>query len=227
MTCFSFNVKVEYPHMYNHQSTIKKIKAIIKKTLDNESTGHGYWHSYRVAKSALSIGKQEKGNLQILELAAWLHDIAVPQGRKNHHLNGVKQGSKILKDLNVPPNIIIPVKNCILKHRYSRKYPLNTIEEKILQDADNLDALGAIIIPRIFAHGGIHQIPIYDPNIKPNEKQYLKTNISTTGINHIYEKLLKIPKTLNTKTAKHIAKHRVKFLKTFLKEYLAEFEGKK
>jgi len=227
MTCFSFNVKVEYLHMYDHQLTIKKVKQIVKKTLSSDSTGHGYWHSYRVAKSALSIGKKEKGDLQILELSAWLHDIAVPQGRKNHHLNGVKQAQKILSHLNVPTNIIIQVKNCVLKHRYSRKYQLNTIEEEIIQDADNLDALGAIIIPRIFAHCGVHQIPIYDPSIKPNEQQYLTTNKSTTGINHIYEKLFKIPQILNTKTAKHIAKHRVKFLKTFLTEYLAEFEGKK
>ena len=213
--------------MYHHPSTINKIKQIVKKTLIYESTGHGYWHCHRVAKSALLIGKKEKADLKILELSAWLHDITVPKGRKNHHLTGAKQAEKILTNLNVPKNIISQVKNCILKHRYSRQYPLNTIEEKIIQDADNLDALGASIIPRIFAHCGVHKIPIYNPNIKPSEKQYLKTGQSTTGINHIYEKLLKIPNKLNTNTAKHLAKHRIKFLKTFLKQYLAEFKGKK
>lgn len=213
--------------MYRHQSTLKGVKKIIKTTLGNESTGHGYYHSYRVAKMALLIGKKEKADLEVLELAAWLHDIAVPQGRKNHHLNGTKMAREILGRQAVPPKIIDQVANCILKHRYSKRFKLNTKEEKIIQDADNLDALGAIIIPRIFAHAGAHQMPIYDPSIKPSVKQYLKTGQSTTAFNHIYEKLLHVPKILNTDTAKKIAKHRVAFLKSFAKEYLAEFDGKK
>lgn len=177
--------------MYSHKKTISRVKKIVKQKLKKESTGHGYWHSQRVSKLAKKIAKTEGGDLRIIELAAWLHDIAVSKGRKHHHTLGVKQA------------------------------------EKIIQDADNLDALGAIIIPRIFAHCGHHNIPIYDPTIKPNEKTYLRTGRSTTGINHFHEKLFKIEKTFNTKTAKAISKGRIKFLKSFLKQYLAEFEAKK
>jgi len=213
--------------MDKHQKLLKKIKTIVKQKLKNDSTGHGYWHSFRVVKLALRIGKQESANLKIIELAAWLHDIAVPQGREKHEINGAKMAKDILTKLKAPQNTINQVASCVLKHRYSRNYTLTTIEEKIIQDADNLDALGAIIIPRVFAHCGAHKIPIYDPNIKPNKEHYIKTGRSTTGINHIYEKLFDIPNCLHTKTAKTIANSRLKFLKIFLKQYLDEFQGKK
>ncbi len=213
--------------MYSHQQTVTKIKQIVAKTLRHESTGHGYWHSYRVAKMAKRIGKAEKANLQTLELAAWLHDIAVLNGRKHHHTLGAKKAAIILTKLQVPPKTIKAVRACILKHRYSKKYQLNTIEEKIIQDADNLDALGALIIPRVFSFCGVYQIPIYDPNLKPNKLNYLKTGKSSTGINHFYEKLFDVEKTLHTKTAKSLAKPRVKFLKLFVDQYLAEFQAKR
>jgi uncharacterized protein len=210
----------------SHRQTVNHLKTLVKKQLRNEFTGHGYWHSYRVARLALKIGRQEGADLRILELAAWLHDLGVTQSRKNHHLIGAQMAKQILKKLDYPSSTVKAVVDCILKHRYSRKYRLNTIEEKVLQDADNLDALGATIIPRIFAYCGVHRIPIYDPNTKPDEKVLLKTGKSTTGFNHIYEKLLKIPKILNTPTAKKLAQPRIKFLKLFARQYLAEFQGK-
>ena len=213
--------------MYQHKKIISKIKLKVKHLSKNDSTGHGYWHSFRVTKLALKIGRKESANLKVLELAGWLHDIAVPLGRKNHHIKGAKMAKKILLDFKAPKDIIDQVQNCILKHRYSQNYKMNTIEEKIISDADNLDALGAIIIPRIFAYCGAHKIPIYDPNIKPNHKNYINTGHSTTGINHIYEKLFDLPNHFYTKTAKKIAKPRLKFLKLFLNQYLAEFHGKK
>ena len=206
---------------------IKQIKTIVKDRLKDDSTGHGYYHSYRVVKLALKLGHLEKADLFILELAAWLHDIAVPLGREKHEDNGAKITKQILAKLNVDLKTASQVSNCVLKHRYSRKYKMNTIEEKIISDADNLDALGAIIIPRIFAHCGVHKIPIYDPKIKPNRQIYLSTGRSATGINHIYEKLLDIPNCLYTNSAKQIAKPRIKFLKDFLQQYLDEFNGKK
>lgn len=213
--------------VYQHKNTISNIKFKVKQLTESDFTGHGYWHSFRVVKLALKIAKQESADLKVVELAAWLHDIAVPCGRKNHHIKGSRMAGEILLELNVPKNIIKQVKSCVLKHRYSKKYKLNTIEEKVIQDADNLDALGAIIIPRIFAHCGAHKIPIYNPNIKPSKEHYIKTGRSTTGINHIYEKLFDIPNCLHTKTAKTIANSRLSFLKIFLKQYLDEFQGKK
>lgn len=225
--CIFFGNQLLWIYMYSYKLTVTKVKQIVKQTLEGEFTGHGYWHSYRVAKLARKIGRIEKANLQVLELAAWLHDIDAIKGRKDHHILGAKQTRQILTKLQVPDDIIKAVESCVLKHRYSQKYPINTIEEKIIRDADNLDALGAVIIPRIFAHCGHNKIPIYDPNIKPNTSQYFKTGHSTTGINHFYEKIFKIDKTLHTKTAKRIAKGRIKFLHTFLGQYLAEFEGKR
>lgn len=213
--------------MNSHQAIVTKVRQIVKAIHKNESTGHGYWHAYRVVNLSLKISKSEGGNFKVLELAGWLHDIAVKQGRKHHHTLGAQKTKQILTKLKTPKETIDAVVACVLKHRYSTRYQLKTIEEKIIQDADNLDALGAIIIPRIFAHCGRYQIPIYDPNIKPNSKTYLRTGHSTTGINHFYEKLFKLEKTLHTKTAKNIAKGRMKFLKTFLKQYLAEFKGLK
>lgn len=212
---------------YSHTRTLKAVKQIVKKVLGAEPTGHGYWHSFRVAKLARIIQKTEGGDTKILDLAAWLHDIAVKKGRKLHHTLGAKQTEKILTKLNVPEPIKLAVVDCVLKHRYSTNYVPTTIEQKVIQDADNLDSLGAMIIPRVFAHCGHHNIPIHDPNIKPNYRTYLKTGHSTTGINHFYEKLLKVPNKLNTKTAKRIGRKRVKFLKTFLSQYLAEFKGLK
>lgn len=212
---------------YSHSKTLKAVKQIVKKELGTEPTGHGYWHSFRVCELARKIAQTEGGDIKILDLAAWLHDIAVKKGRKHHHTLGAKQTEKILAKLNVPDPIKLAVVDCVLKHRYSTNYKLTTIEQKIIQDADNIDALGAIIIPRIFAHCGHYGIPIYDPSIKPSVSKYLKTGHSTTGINHFYEKLFKIPSKLNTKTAKRMAKQRVEFLKTFLNQYLAEFKGLK
>ncbi len=216
---------VKIPLMPSHSATITKVKQIVRRKLSNESTGHDYWHAYRVANLALKLAKIEGGNPKVLELAAWLHDIEVPRSRKNHHLNGSKTAKKILTKLNVPKNTIQSVCNCILKHRYTTKSKPTTIEEKIIQDADNLDALGATIITRIFAHAGATNMPIFHPKLKPNHSQYLKTGKSTTAINHIFEKLLHIPKILNTKTAKKLSKPRTKFLKTFVNQYLAEFKG--
>lgn len=189
--------------------------------------GHGFDHVERVHRMAIKIAKEENADLQIVDASAWLHDIArvnEDSGRcKDHAEEGAKLARPILKKFNFPEKKIKEVQHAIFAHRYSKKRTASTKEAKILQDADRLDALGAICIARVFTYNGYKKNPIYDPKRKP-EKDYHGQD--TTAINHFYEKILKIkPSTFHTKTAKKIAKERYDFIKLFLKKFKEEWHS--
>jgi len=206
---------------------IKKVQKIVKKKLWGESSGHDYWHCYRVVQTALAIGRKEKANLQVLELAGWLHDIAIPKGRKDHEIKSAQFAKKFLSKLEVDEKIINQVVNCIKKHRFSKGVKAKTLEEKVLQDADKLDVLGAIGIARTFVFSGKHGQTTHNPKIKPDFGYYLKHGESNTTINHFYNKLFKLKGLLHTKAAKKIAREREKYMKGYLKRFYLEWEGEK
>jgi len=213
------------PATYN--KVLSKVKKIVREKLKYESTGHDYWHCYRVVQTVLTIGRKEKADLKVLELAAWLHDIAIVEDKKNHETKGSLYAEKLLTKLNVDKDIVEKVALCIQKHRFSKGILGDTIEEKILQDADKLDALGALGLARLFTLGGKYGQILHDPKIKPNFKYYLKNGRSNSTINHFYDKLFKLKNLLHTKTAKTIAVEREKYMKEYVRRFYLEWEGKK
>lgn len=207
---------------------IDKIKKIAKTYFVNAVAGHDWFHVERVYRSAVKIGKKEKANLKIIKPAALLHDIA----RKKEDLRkvdchaeeGAKMAKKILTGLGYKESQIKKIAYAIESHRYRKQIKPKTLEAKILQDADRLDALGAISIGRIFSYGGEHQRPLYDPGKPP--KTYYDSH-AATSINHFFEKIFDLkPELFNTKTARLLAKERYSYTKQYVERFLKEWEGK-
>ena len=169
---------------------------------------------------------KEKANLKVLELAAWLHDIAIVDDKANHEITGSKFSQQFLTKLNLNKEIIQAVVTCIKNHRFSKNCPVETLEEKILQDADKLESMGAIGIARLFRLSGRFGQTMHDPKIKPDFNHYLKHGRSNTTINHFYDKMFKLKDLLHTKTARQIAQKREKFMREYLKRFYLEWEGK-
>ncbi|MFT4304228.1 MAG: HD domain-containing protein [Candidatus Woesearchaeota archaeon] len=191
------------------QQIIDEAKNFAKKRLGEDYTGHDYWHSIRVAKNALIIADDEGGDKHIIELAAILHDIA------DHKFNN---DTKIIEDwLNEnDPEAKDQVMHIINNISFKKGTKIESKEGLIVQDADRLDAIGAIGIARTFATGAYFRRPLYNPEIKPNGN-------NTTTINHFYDKLLLISDKLNTNTGKKLAKERNEFMKKFLNEFYKEW----
>ncbi len=190
---------------------------------------HEFSHTERVYNLALEISEGEKVDMDIIKTAALLHDIARYREDKGevgcHAETGAELAKEILEKTDFPKEKIEKVCHAISVHRYSKKLRAESREAEILQDADRLDALGAITIARVFMHNGKRGNKLYDANIEP-EKEY--HGQETTAINHFYEKILKIkPETFSTKRAREIAKERYSFVEEFLNQFKAEWEGKR
>jgi uncharacterized protein len=195
-----------------------------------EVGGHEFDHTQRVYNLSLQIAKEEKIDLDVIKASALLHDIARKkqdecENKICHAEEGAKISREILEKTDFPKNKISTVCSAIETHRFSKKLKPETKEAEILQDADRLDALGAIAIGRIFSYSGKNNRPMHNPKIKPQEYKH-NTN-SETSINHIYEKILELkPETFRTKKAKEIAKERYKFVQEFVNRFVKEWEGK-
>lgn len=206
---------------------IEEVKKRVEKELQGETTGHDWWHVYRVWKMAKRIVKEERlaADMFIIELAALLHDIADWKFQKDKSqsskikevLSGLKIDRKVSKKIiDIAQNISFKGAKVVSK--------MESIEGKIVQDADRLDALGAIGITRAFAYGGYKHRSIYDPEKKPIlHKTFEEYKRGTTTINHFYEKLLLLKDRMNTKTAKKIAEERYRFMEKFLKRFFQEW----
>lgn len=212
--------------MDKHSSIINKVKKLVYHKLKNESSGHDFWHCQRVVRMVLKIGKAEKANLETLELAGWLHDLGVTRGRKNHEVRSAIQAEKFLKKENLNPELIAKVINCIRHHRFTTG-KVETIEDKVLQDADKLDILGAIGMGRLFMFTSKYKRIVYDGKIRPNPRRYKLTGRSRSLFDHMHEKIFLLPDLLHTATARKIGRERLNFAKQFLKQYVDEWEGKK
>ena len=193
-----------------------------------EGGSHDFSHTQRVYNMAILISEGDNVDMEIVRTAVLLHDVARHKqdcGEINCHAEeGAKMAEKILKETDFPKDKIKEVVYAISVHRHSADVKSETREADILQDADRLDALGAIIIARMFATGGKVGNPLYDPKVPLGEKG--KGGYSKTIINGFYDKLLKIkPETFKTKKAREIAKERYEYVMEFAERFKKEWRG--
>lgn len=204
----------------------------VKEQLQNAEGGHDWFHIERVYKNALLIAKGENCNLEVVKLGALLHDIADSKFHKGDETVGPKVAHDFLVSQNVSENtiehVIAIIENISFKGgNFEKKFTSKELE--IVQDADRIDAIGAIGIARTFNYGGFKNRAIYNPSIQPNLsmtiEEYKKSDAPT--INHFYEKLLLLKDKMNTKTGKEIAHERHNFMEKFLSQFYAEWDGEK
>ncbi|RED46502.1 uncharacterized protein DFQ10_101273 [Winogradskyella eximia] len=203
----------------------------VKSKLKNAEGGHDWFHIERVYHNTLLIAKNERVDITIVSLAALLHDIADPKFNNGDETIGPRVASEFLLKQNVSSEIIEHVTQIIDNMSFKNSFDLNpsftSKEMEVVQDADRLDAIGAVGIARCFNYGGFKNRPLYNPEIKPNLKmtkaEYKNSEAPT--INHFYEKLLLLKDQMNTKTGKRIALERHKYMQGFLKQFFAEWNG--
>lgn len=200
----------------------------VKNVFAHDSSGHDFYHTLRVYKMAVMIAKQEKADMLIVQLAALLHDVDDQKLSPETHAEKCR-AVEFLNRHHVPGETIKTICDIIdaISFAGTDSVVPASIEGKCVQDADRLDAIGAIGIARAFAYGCSHNRIMHDPDIpfetEMNEKEY-RNHISTT-VNHFYEKLFRLDKLMNTAAAKAISQQRNAFMKTYLSEFLAEWEG--
>lgn len=207
---------------------INKTIELVKEKLEGTESGHDWFHIERVWKLSLKIHEKEGGNQLIIELASLLHDIADPKFHNGDETIASKIVNQFLTEQSLDPQtiekVIFIIENMSFKNRNDAPKDL-PLELKIVQDADRLDAIGAIGIARTFNFGGYKNNLMYHPDIEPklnqSKEEYKKSNGTT--INHFYEKLLLLKDLLNTDTAKEIAEHRHQFMLQFLDEFYKEW----
>lgn len=211
-------------------SSIQKTIDFVKKTLANAEAGHDWFHIERVYKTAENINKKENGDELVVAFAALLHDIADPKFNNGDETLGPKMAAAFLKSIHVDQAIIDHVKLIIENMSFKNSFDQNAFTSKemqIVQDADRLDAIGAIGIARAFTYGGFKNRVLYDPAIKPEQHLSKETYKNTTAptINHFYEKLLLLKDLMNTAAGKTIAEERHQFMLLYLKHFYSEWEG--
>ena len=227
---FSFFYKTIFK--MNASNLIEKTIQFVKETLAQAEGGHNWFHIERVYKNALLIAASENCDLEIVQLSALLHDIADSKFHDGDETIGPKTARTFLESENVVQatidHVIAIIENISFKGgKVARKF--SSIELDIVQDADRLDAIGAIGIARTFNYGGFKNRALYNPEIAPNlsmTKEEYKNNEAPT-INHFYEKLLLLKDKMNNQTGKKIAQERHRYMEDFLEQFYAEWEGRK
>jgi uncharacterized protein len=215
-----------------YMALIEETISFVKQKLENAEGGHDWFHIERVYKNALLISKNEVCDLNVVQLGALLHDIADSKFHDGNENIGPETASHFLNEQNVDQktieHVIQIIKNISFKGgNFEKRF--SSIELDIVQDADRLDAIGAIGIARTFNYGGFKNRQLYNPDILPNlqlTKEEYKNSASPT-INHFYEKLLLLKDKMNTATGKKIAQERHVYMETFLKQFYAEWHGEK
>ncbi len=215
-----------------NQEIILQTIAFVKASLANAEGGHDWWHIYRVWKSALHIAKYEKVDFFIVELGALLHDIADSKFHGGDEEIGAQKAKAFLKSLQVENEVIEHVENIISNISFKGgKNPqkFKSPELDVIQDADRIDALGAIGIARTFNYGGHKGREIHNPDIKPNlklTKEEYKNSEAPT-LNHFYEKLLLLKGRMNTTKGKEMAEVRHSYMLSYLDQFYKEWDGEK
>jgi len=213
-------------------SIIDKTIVFVKEKLEKAEGGHDWFHIERVYKNALLIAQEEECNLIVVKLGALLHDIADSKFNDGDETVGPKVAKEFLEQENVDQSTIEHVINIIENISFKGgnfQKRFHSKELDIVQDADRLDAIGAIGIARTFNYGGFKNRAIYNPSIAPNlsmSKEEYKNSEAPT-LNHFYEKLLLLKDKMNTATGKKLAQQRHQFMENFLSQFYAEWEGEK
>lgn len=209
---------------------IQKTADFIASEFASDGSGHDWFHIDRVRKMALRIGRAEESELFITEMAALLHDLDDWKIKENAS-HFPEKAKKWLSDLDLEQDISSRILNVIEEVSYKGagvETPVMSVEAAVVQDADRLDAIGAIGIARTFAYGGHKNRLIYDPAIAPemhDDFQSYKNSTAPT-INHFFEKLLLLKDRMNTSSAKSIADQRHRFMENFLEQFFDEWEVK-
>jgi len=206
---------------------IEKTTTFVQDTLKNAEGGHDWWHIHRVWTNAKLMAQTEQCDTLVVELAALLHDIADSKFHNGDEEIGPATAGRFLASINIPADTIVHVQQ-IIRHMSFKagfdKASFHSHELAIVQDADRLDAIGAIGIARAFTYGGFKNREIYNPQIKPNlnmSKEEYK-NSSAPTINHFYEKLLLLKDKMNTPTGSQLAQQRHSFMESYLQQFFAE-----
>ncbi|HZB31614.1 MAG TPA: HD domain-containing protein [Streptosporangiaceae bacterium] len=213
------------------EEVIERTVHYVRNELYAESSGHDWWHVDRVRRLAMTIAEREAADAYVTELAALLHDIS------DYKLNGgdLERGPQIafdwLRQLGETKECATAVSDIIANISFKGAgvaCSMSTIEGMVVQDADRLDALGAIGVARAFAYGGFAGQPMHDPALRPRLHETLEDYLNRKGttVNHFYEKLLLLKDRMNTETGRRIAERRHAVLAGFLQEFLDEWDGK-
>lgn len=217
------------------EKLLQQLEDEINALFQKESTGHDIYHLKRVMNLALTIQKKEGGDKTIIAASALLHDIhriiQKETGKYCKPKDSLPQVKQILDKTNLTNIQKEKILHCIEFHEEynfgKEKVIVTDIETLILQDADNIDAIGAVGVIRCAYYCASHNIPIWDPKIQIETENFDSTKHDPTMIHHFYHKLLNLKDNMNTQTGKEIAQKRHEFMELFLKEFLEEWEGKK
>jgi uncharacterized protein len=209
---------------------ISRAEAYVKQELGKDSSGHDWWHIYRVTNTARQLASLENADLFICELAALLHDIA-DEKLNPSKAAGLQKVENWLLQNEVPTKATAQVMEIIATMSYNGGHnkPMQTLEGKIVQDADRLDALGALGIARTFAYAGYKGHLMHNPELAVRTEMTKENyrNSESTAINHFYEKLLKLKDLMNTEAGKRMAAERHAYMENFLKQFYQEWESAK
>lgn len=211
------------------QQVIEKTRAFAQSFFGDDGSGHDWWHVYRVWNMAIQLAEAEGADRTLVEIAALLHDVADWKLSEGGEEAGIKNIRKLLNG-ELPEDEIDSVCDIISKVSYKGAgvdTPMDSIEGKVVQDADRLDAIGAVGIARCFAYGGFHDRLIHHPDENPVQHENFEAYKKNKGpsINHFYEKLLLLKDRLHTDTAKRIAEGRHQFMQQYLDQFFKEWDG--
>jgi uncharacterized protein len=221
--------KGDNKHMNKQQSILEAAERFARLELEKDSSGHDWWHIYRVTQTAKTIAAEEGADSFVCELAALLHDIPDEKLTGNEQAGLVKV-EEWLKEHQVDEDARVHVMDIIssMSFKGGGKPPMRTLEGMVVQDADRLDAIGAVGIARVFAYSGAKNQLIHDPDLPPRENMTAQEyrQGKSTAINHFYEKLFKLKAMMNTTYAKKLAGERHDFMEQFIQRFHSEWEVK-
>ncbi len=203
-----------------------QVRPIANHYFENVAPAHDWHHVQRVANLAETLAAEYDLDERILFSAVWLHDIG--RGREDrgeiedHAEWGAEEAEGILAEFGATEHEIRAVQHCIRAHRFSNDVEPETLEAKLLSDADNLDALGAVGIARNFCYGGEHGEPMHDPDLPLNDDE---TRAGATSMNHFHKKILRLPSRMYTDAGRRVADERRAFVETFIDRFEREVDG--
>lgn len=214
--------------MGENSALITRIEEEVRSLFSGEGTGHDWFHINRVRNMALEIARNEEADLEVIELAAFLHDIADHKFHDNNLSVGPNRATAVLLDAGCDPGLAERIAQIVAEVSFKGagvKTTASSVEAAVVQDADRLDALGAIGIARAFAYGGSKNRELYNPAVKPvlhtDFKAYAKSEGTT--VNHFYEKLFLLKDRMQTRTGMKIAEERHRFMENFLNTFYSEW----
>lgn len=215
----------------NNKEILSKTESYVRNKLEGEGSGHDWWHIHRVRNTALKLGQEEKADLFVVELAALLHDIADHKFHGGDEEIGPATARNWLESLEVEESIIGHICDIIRDISFKGsevETPMKTIEGKVVQDADRLDAIGAIGIARAFTYGGYKGRELHNPDTEPESHDSFDGYKKSTGptLNHFYEKLFLLKDRMNTASGRRLAKERHEFMQEFVDRFLKEWDEK-